>query len=147
MVRAKAFLGAGLEAEAGGALLGAEGSARLYVRRRREGSLRRSVVLDRGVKLGEAAGVLDVLRVVGERRVRGAKGIALGQGYVTFSPLSAAADVCAIDHLCWTPIIPGPSGIGTGSVQLWDGVMAVVPWKYTWFVGIGTSVSDTFACK
>ena len=116
MVRAKALLGAGLEAEAGGALFSAKDSARLYICRRREGSLRHSVVLDRGVKLGEAAGVLDVLRVIGERRVRSAYGIALGQGYVTFSPLSAAADVCAIDHLCWTPIIPGPSGVSTCSV-------------------------------
>ena len=131
------------------AVLSAKGAAFLNVCRRRHGCVWTSKIGVSGsnVELGVAAGVLDVLRVVGERRVRGAKGIALGQGYVTFSPLSAAADVCAIDHLCWTPIIPGPSGVSTGGVQLWDGVMAVVPWKYTWFVGFVSCVSDTFACK
>ena len=116
MVRAKAFLGAGLEAEAGGAHLSAESSARLNVCRRREGSLRGSVVLDRGVKLGEAAGVLDVLRVIGERRVRGADGCAFGQAYVAIAPMSASRDKCAIDNLCWTPIRPVPTGVSTGSV-------------------------------
>ena len=148
IVCAIASFGNGREDKTRGSLLGTEEAAGLNVCIQRHSVIRCvGYAIDGGVEIGEAAGVLDVLRVVGERRVRGAKGIALGQGYVTFSPLSAAADVCAIDHLCWTPIIPGPSGIGTGSVQLWDGVMAVVPWKYTWFVGFVSCVSDTFACK